>query len=183
MTLSCITGNKDKFTELEAMLGIPLTQVVVHLPEIQSLDAHEVIRAKLAAARSQVDGPLIVEDTSLYLACLGDKLPGPFVKWFEEAIGNEGIVSLAHSSGNTGARAATIIGFYDPEEGIEHLFEGEMDGRIVASRGDQDFGWGPIFELARTGQTYSEMTREEKYRLSMRAQAAQKLKEFLRGSR
>ena len=40
-----------------------------------------------------MDGPVIVEDTSLCFNALNG-LPGPYVKWFYEAVGNEGLVKI-----------------------------------------------------------------------------------------
>lgn len=33
------------------------------------------------------------------------------------------------------------------------LFEGRTDGQVVPARGDNKFGWDPIFEPDGTGQT------------------------------
>ena len=92
MPLYFITGNKNKFEEAKAMIP-SLQQLDMDLVEIQSTDAHEIIRAKLNEALKYHEGELIVEDTSLYLSCLNG-LPGPLIKWFLKSIGNEGIYNL-----------------------------------------------------------------------------------------
>jgi len=178
MELKFITGNTNKFEEVQKMLGLPLEQLEIDLPEPQSLDAEEIIRQKLKAAESHAAGNYIVEDTSIYMECLGNKLPGPFIKWFEKAIQPEGIAELALKMGNQKATARTLVGFANADGEI-HIFEGVQVGQIVPSRGDKDFGWGPIFEPEGSPRTYGEMEREEKYRVSMRAIAVKKLKEFL----
>jgi inosine triphosphate pyrophosphatase len=182
MAIHFITGNKDKFTEIQTVLGaaVPLEQVEIDLPEIQSLDAHEVIKYKLLAAEKHAQGEYIVEDTSLYLACLNDQLPGPFIKWFEKSIGIPGIVTLAQKMGDDRARAVSILGYIN-NAGEVSFFEGELDGKIVPARGDKDFGWGSVFEPQGQSKTFGEMERSEKHALSMRGIAAKKLKEFLAG--
>jgi len=178
MAIKFITGNKRKFEETCSMLPVPLEQIDFDLPEIQSLDAHEVIRQKLLAAEERERGEYIVEDTSLYLACLNYQLPGPFIKWFEKGITNEGIVHLVQKMGDDRAKATTLIGYLNAA-GKTLFFEGSIEGKIVPSRGDKDFGWGPIFEPSGYAQTFGEMEREDKHAVSMRSVAIRKLADFL----
>ena len=178
MPLIFVTGNKDKFEEVRSILGIPLERSDIELPEIQSLDAKEVLREKLSAAEKHAHGEYIVEDTSLYLECLSGALPGPFVKWFEKGIGNGRIAEMAERMGDDRAEAKTLIGYINAK-GEMHFFEGSARGKIVAPRGDKDFGWGPIFQPEGYEKTFGEMDRAEKHTLSMRGIAARKLKDFL----
>lgn len=178
MAIKFITGNKNKFDEVQAILGMPMEQLNIDLPEIQSLDAREVIRQKLLAAEKYESGEYIVEDTSLYLSCLDYKLPGPFIKWFEKGITNDGIVAIAQKMNNDKARAAVLIGHIAPSGEIM-FFEGTLEGKIVPARGEKDFGWGPIFQPEGDEKTFGEMERSEKHAISMRGIAARKLKEFL----
>ena len=93
MALYFITGNKGKLAEVQSILG-NVEALDIDLPEIQSLDAQEIIKAKLEEAQKDQTGEFIVEDNSLYLEGLNG-LPGPLIKWFEEALGNEGIALIA----------------------------------------------------------------------------------------
>ena len=180
--ITFITGNAGKFSEAQATLsGIDLAQQRLDLPEIQDLDPREVMRQKLLAAKAHGITPCIVEDSSLTFECLGNKLPGPFIKWFEETLGIDGLYALAERYGNDRATSSTLIGYLD-EAGGEHYFEGSIQGRIVAPRGDKDFGYGPIFLPDGTERTFGEMEREEKYRVSSRGIAFRKLKEHLETS-
>jgi inosine triphosphate pyrophosphatase len=178
MVIKFITGNKNKFEEVQLILGMPMEQLAIDLPEIQSLDAREVIREKLLAAEKYETGEYIVEDTSLYLSCLNYKLPGPFIKWFEKGITNDGIVKVAQSMGDDKARAAVLIGHIS-SAGEVTFFEGALEGKIVPARGNKDFGWGPIFQPEGVQKTFGEMERGEKHAISMRGIAARKLKTFL----
>lgn len=171
-----ITGNKNKFAEIQAML--PAVQhLEVDLPEVQDVDAHKIIAAKLQEARKHNDGALMIEDTSLYFDCLNG-LPGPLIKWFMETIGNDGLAQIAHKLGNAKAQAKTIIGYSTADQHL-YYFEGIVEGSIVAPRGATHFGWDPIFQPNNSQKTFAEMSAQEKNATSMRRRAAEKLKEFL----
>jgi inosine triphosphate pyrophosphatase len=178
MAIKFITGNKNKFEEIQSVLNVPMERLDIDLPEIQSLDAREVIKKKLLVAEEHEKGEYIVEDTSLYLSCLNFQLPGPFIKWFEKGMANDGIVKIAQAMGDTKARAAVLIGHIDEARDIT-FFEGAIAGEIVPARGDKDFGWGPIFQPEGSKKTFGEMERDEKHNISMRGIAARKLKDFL----
>ncbi len=57
------------------------------------------------------------------------------------------------------------------------FFEGRVDGVILeAPRGENGFGYDPLFEASGLGKTLAELTREEKNRISHRARAFAKLR-------
>lgn len=64
----------------------------IDLPELQG-EPEEISRRKCELAAEQVQGPVMVEDTSLCFNALGG-LPGPYIKWFLEKIGHEGLNNL-----------------------------------------------------------------------------------------
>lgn len=171
-----ITGNKNKFSEAKAILG-EVEQLEIDLPEIQSADAHEIIRAKLQEALHHHNGEFLIEDTSLYFDCLNG-LPGPLIKWFLGALGNTGLANLAEKLGQTGAEAKTIVGYAKNHDEL-FFFEGAVRGHIVAPRDETTFGWDPIFLPDGYKKTFAEMSRDEKNGISMRRIALNKLKEFL----
>ena len=171
-----ITGNNGKFKEVQTILP-NVEQLDIDLPEIQEIDAREIIRTKLNAAFEHAEGEFIVEDTSLYLDCLHG-LPGPLIKWFLKTIGNEGLVELSEKFGNDIAVAKTIIGYAKDRNEI-HFFEGSINGKIVKSEGGSGFGWDPIFLPDGQSKTFAQMSGSEKSLLSMRTTAARKLKDFL----
>lgn len=176
MPISFITSNENKFREIQTVIP-DLTMVDLDLPEIQSNDAHEIIRAKLQEALRQHPGAFIVEDTSLYVEALNG-LPGPLIKWFLKSLGREGLAALVLKYPNHTAIAKTIIGYAkNPDEIV--YFEGVIEGRIVTPRSDAGFGWDAIFEPAGYDKTFAEMGVEEKNRISMRKQAATQLAAYV----
>ncbi len=65
-------------------------------------------------------------------------------------------------------------------DGRETLFEGICDGRIIEEkRGEQGFGYDPVFIPAGSVKTFAEMSLEEKTLYSHRARATEKLVAFL----
>src|SRR3989344_6640488 len=143
MPLYFITGNKGKLAEVQSILG-NLEALDIDLPEIQSLDAHEIIKAKLEAAQKRQTGEFIVEDNSLYLEGIKG-LPGPLIKWFMKTVGNDGLYKLAETFGNYNAEAKVVIGYSDSSGNVE-FFEGITKGTIVSPRGEGGFGWDAIFQ-------------------------------------
>ncbi|MEK6825542.1 MAG: non-canonical purine NTP pyrophosphatase [Nanoarchaeota archaeon] len=176
MVLYFITGNKNKFQEAKAILS-SLEQLKIDLIEIQSDDAHEIIRAKLQEAFKHKTGEFIVEDTSLYLDCLNG-LPGPLIKWFLKSIGNEGIYTLAQKLGNFDAEAKTYIGYAKNSQEIS-FYEGSVRGTIVQPKTKTAFGWDPIFQPNGYTKSFAELSQEEKNKISMRRIAFDKLSKAL----
>lgn len=171
-----ITGNEKKFREaLEIVPG--LLRFDADLPEIQSIDPEAVIAAKLREATRLRDGAFVVEDTSLFLECLGGSLPGPLIKWFLETLGARGIYDLAEKSGKFSATGVSVIGYTDGGE--IHFFKGGIKGRLVPFTKGNEFGWDPVFLPDGESRTFAQMSMEEKNGISHRRRSFEKLKSFL----
>lgn len=173
-----ITGNAGKISEAKSILGANRIEALdIDLPEIQEIDAHKIIKAKLTEALKHKDGDLIVEDTSLYLDVLNG-LPGPLIKWFLAKMKADGLFEIAEKFGNYKAQAKTIIGYAKDNKNIK-FFEGIIEGEIVKPSGDKGFGWDPIFKPNGYNISFGEMDREEKNLFSMRKLAFEKLRDYL----
>ncbi len=171
-----ITGNKNKFKEVKAIMP-DIEQMDIDLAEIQEIDAEKIIGAKLLEAVKQAKGPLMAEDTSLYLECLNG-LPGPLIKWFLVKLGNDGLYKIAEKLGNFNAEARTIIGYSDGARKIK-FFTGSIKGHIIPPQGVTSFGWDPIFQPEGYLKSFAELGSEEKNEISMRRMAVEKLKKYL----
>jgi len=176
MPIYFVTGNEEKLKEMR--LVIPsLSNLKIDLREIQNLDAKKVIEEKIKEAWERYpELEILVEDTSLYFDCLNG-MPGPYIKDFLKTLGNDGLYNLVSKYGNYGATAKTIIGHGRKGYPFE-FFEGAIRGKIVSPTGEIDFGWDPIFMPDGYDKTFQQMTKEEKNKISMRRQAAQKLRVF-----
>ncbi len=77
------------------------------------------------------------------------------------------------------ARFKTVIALI--LEGKEYQFEGAVEGEILTGeRGNEGFGYDPIFLPKGFNQTFAEMPLETKNQISHRSKAVAKLTEFLR---
>ncbi len=175
-TIYFVTGNDHKFKEAQELLP-SLMRVEIDLPEVQSLNPQRVISKKLEVAKNLHEGPLIVEDTSLYLDGLNG-FPGPLIKWMLKAVGNQGIYDLCRKIEDRRAVAKTVVGYDDGSGNIQY-FEGVIEGQIVQPSGNEGFGWDDIFQPDGLNETFAEMGEVYKPEFSMRTAAFLKLKEYL----
>jgi len=169
-----VTGNRNKLREFEDILGIKLDNSDVGLDEIQSIEVEEVAKHKAKQAFQILRQPVIVEDTGLYFEEFNG-FPGALIKFLIKNISLEKICSFLKE--NRMAKVITCIAYCD-NDGVK-IFTGEIKG-IIADfpRGDNNFGWDPIFIPEGADKTFAEMG-EEKNKISMRKQALDKLKLFL----
>lgn len=79
---------------------------------------------------------------------------------------------------NRRARFRTIISLI--ENGVEHQFEGIVNGTITTcKKGDKGFGYDPIFIPEGYNETFAELGVEVKNKVSHRSRAVAKLCEYL----
>lgn len=172
-----ITGNEHKANYLRKWLELPVEHHAVDLDEVQSLSLRIVTEHKARQAYDILKRPVLVEDVGFTFKAMG-RLPGPFIKWFLEELGDEGLCRLADGLEHRRAHVSIIYAWYDGQE--VHLFENHVEGEVAASpRGTYGFGWNAIFIPEGSDKTYAEMTDDEVRPLSLRAQAIEKLKAFL----
>ncbi|MDD2274744.1 MAG: RdgB/HAM1 family non-canonical purine NTP pyrophosphatase [Candidatus Pacebacteria bacterium] len=170
-----VTGNKNKIEEFEFILGFKIENIDLELEEIQSIDVGEVARHKARNAYNILKKPVITEDTGLYFEELNG-LPGALVKFFVKSISLDKMCSLVGE--NRKARATTCIVFFDGEK--ETIIKGETRGEIAINpRGNNGFGWDPIFIPEGYDKTFAELTSEEKQSKFMRQEAIAQFKEKL----
>ncbi|PSC67711.1 inosine triphosphate pyrophosphatase [Micractinium conductrix] len=182
-TIYFATGNKKKLEEVVHILenGHPLPFAVlpakIELPELQG-EPEEIAAEKCRLAVQALQAPVMVEDTCLCFNAL-QGLPGPYIKWFLQKLGHEGLNRLLAGWEDKSAYAQCTFA-YSAGPGSEPLvFVGRTEGRIVLARGPHDFGWDPIFEPDGFGQTYAEMDKEIKNGISHRFRALDKLRTHL----
>jgi XTP/dITP diphosphohydrolase len=164
-----VTGNAHKAAEVAAFFqGVAeITHVSLDLPEYRSNDVGEIARGKAHYAYSQLNTPLIVDDTGFFIDTLKG-FPGPYAAYVLQSIGNAGILKIMEGKTDRNARFVTAIAFADGR-GVR-VFTGTIEGCITSSpRGTGGFGYDPIFETE--GKTLAEIPLEEKSRISHRARA------------
>lgn len=175
--ITFITGNPSKAEQLSKYLGIPITHHKLDLTEIQSLDLEEVVRHKAIEAFNQLKTPVLVDDVELKIHPLG-RLPGPFIKFFIEELGNEGICKLIAPYEDKSASATVAIGYHNGTE--VQTFLGTIQGIIAEEpKGDGGFGWDQIVIPDGYTQTRSEMNEVDYDKTSPRRMALDSLEQYL----
>jgi non-canonical purine NTP pyrophosphatase (RdgB/HAM1 family) len=172
-----VTSNIHKIAEYKRLLPktIKFDIQKLDLEELQSLDLEIIVKHKVVEAYKKIGSPIVVEDVSAGIDKLGG-LPGPFVKFFEQAIGPDALYVL----GGDGAKATLTctIGYYD---GI-HLFlcSGILKGKIKELSPNQGFGFDRVFVPGDAcDKTFADMTFQEKDKISHRKLAIDKLIRYL----
>ena len=81
---------------------------------------------------------------------------------------------------NTKAQFRTVIALIYNNK--EFIFEGIIKGKIInEKKGDNGFGYDPIFQPEHHLLSFAELSTEEKNKISHRAKAFRKLIDFLNG--
>jgi len=185
LSLTFVTGNKKKLEEVQRILAVDgnelpfdITNRKLDLPELQG-DPIEIAIEKCKLAAKEIQGPVFTEDTSLCFNAMNG-MPGPYIKWFLESCGHDGLNRMLNGFDDRSAYAQTIVAFTMGVSEEVHVFDGRTDGTIVTARGPLDFGWDPIFEpLESLGKTYAEMEKDEKNKISHRGRSFAKFQAFL----
>lgn len=172
-----ITGNSKKAEEVKAITGLDVKTRNLDIAEIQALDVEDVAKAKASAAFHLTGKPVIVDDTGMSIEALNG-LPGALVAWFLDNLKPDGILRILKGEKNRKATVSTCIGYAD-KDGV-FVFTGTIHGNIANSlKGDNGFGYDPIFIPDGCNKTYAEMTSDEKNEISMRKIALLKFNDFI----
>jgi len=181
-----VTGNQRKEQEVNAILAAEqffpfrVQHIDIDLPEMQG-DPLEIARAKVAVAAERVGCSVIVEDTSLCMSALNG-MPGPYIKWFVESIGNDGLYRMLDGYEDKSAYCQCVVGFC-PGPGAEpHLFVGRTSGKMREPQGAGGFGWDAVFVPEGFETPFSEMPMEKKNLLSHRAKALQQFVSYCKAN-
>jgi inosine triphosphate pyrophosphatase len=164
--VTLVTGNSHKLAEFKRLFpaNFKFEIVDLDLPEIQNFDAREIVADKAKRAYAEVGKPVIVEDVSAGLDELNG-LPGPFIKFFEQRMGDDALYQLAGKLAP--ATITSTIGYYDGSELV--ISKGVVRGSVMPPRGDSGFGFDCCFLPNGQTKTYAEMSKAEKDAMSHRA--------------
>lgn len=162
------SGNRGKILEFEALLNdLPLTV----LPQPESMDVDETgstftanARIKALAVASATGSWSLADDSGLSVDAL-DGAPGVHSARYAPS-DPERIARLLQSLKGKEMRSARFCAALcvaAPDGSVLLEVEGRCEGRITLTpRGDQGFGYDPIFEVEGTNRTFAEMSLQEK---------------------
>jgi XTP/dITP diphosphohydrolase len=181
-----ILGNR---IEIQSLAEIGCTE---EIPEdSDTLEGNALQKARYVAEKYGVD--CFADDTGLHVDAL-DGAPGVYTARFgtmngfgdshDSTANIRCLLAKMEGKEDRRCRFRTVIALVcHKAEGIleEYLFEGIVEGKVVAAlRGENGFGYDPVFEVEKTGLTFAEMGPEGKNAVSHRARAVAKLAEFLK---
>ncbi len=181
------TQNKHKIEELSALLGShflikSISELGVNddIPETgKTLAENSMQKARYIADRFGVT--CLSDDSGLEVDCLGG-LPGVYSARFagepkNDLANSKKLIVEMSNYADRSARFVTVLTFH--QNGQFHQFEGEIRGEIMLSpRGNQGFGYDPLFQPENESRTFAEMTLSEKNVIAHRARALHKFKIF-----
>lgn len=173
-TIYFATTNKHKLKEVREILApIRVEQADIEAPEPRSDSFQEVAEFKAKYAWEKFRKPLIVEDAGIAISALKE-FPGPFSAYVFGKIGNEGILRLMDGKKDRTAKFISVIS-YLKESSAPVSFIGELKGQISQEiRGENGFGYDPIFIPESHTETMGEMPQSEKNKISHRRQSLEK---------
>jgi XTP/dITP diphosphohydrolase len=183
--LVLITGNKGKLIEFEKLIDIKnldFTSESMEIEEIQSFSMEEIGNFKIHSVLSNIDNKtgieaVMTDDTGLFCDALKG-LPGPFIKWFLDRMGAEGIYELTENRSVAAKAVCQLsLGLVKTEQ-VFH-FKGEVEGQLVPPKGEGGFGWDKIFKPDGYEKTYGEMHSSEKNTISHRTLAVNHLRQWI----
>lgn len=182
------TNNGHKLREIRHLLGDSITLLSLgeldisgDIPENEpTLEGNAMHKARYIHRMLNMN--VFADDTGLEIDTLNG-LPGVnsarFAGESKDSNANiEKVLSLMGNTLNRNARFRTVIALI--MDGKEHLFEGMVEGIIIKEkRGNDGFGYDPVFIPEGGKRTFAQMSLDEKNRISHRARAFEKLKMFL----
>jgi len=183
MEIVVVTGNRNKLIEIRNILKSKVFSFNVKVKENgKTFEANAVKKAKAAAKK---DGYIaIADDSGLMVDCLGGK-PGVRSARFANPPTPYNLCSKLlrvmrnSSSVNRKARFVCVIAIAYPDGKIKTV-KGVIRGRIAREmRGNQGFGYDPVFVPKGYKKTFAEMKPSFKNKISHRAKALRKLKSIL----
>ena len=124
----------------------------------------------------------IADDSGLAIDLLYGR-PGVFsARYSKEQTDEKNIEKvLFELDGNySKAKFVSVIAYVTPD-GVEKTFRGECHGEIIfEKRGNNGFGYDPIFYVPELDKTFAEITSEEKNSISHRSESLKKFSNYLR---
>ena len=190
-TFIIASNNAHKVSEIQLLIGSQFTLKTLadigfteDIPETgDTLVANALIKARHIYAIYQQN--CFADDSGLEIEAL-DGAPGVYsARYAGEPVNhqknNEKVLATLLGKSNRNAAFRTVIALIF--EGQEFIFEGKIEGKITESlKGNNGFGYDPIFQPNGYDQCFAEMSLSEKTQISHRGIAVAKLAAFINNS-
>jgi len=187
-SLYLATQNAHKVEELSSLLGdlfqirsISELNISEEIPETgQTLAENSMQKARYVAERFGVT--CLADDSGLEVRALNGA-PGVFSARYAGEPKNDQancvkLLGEMRDKKDRQARFVTVLTFHEDGQFVQ--FEGEIIGEITQeARGQQGFGYDPLFVPLNADKTFAEMSLSEKNKIAHRARALEKFKLFV----
>ena len=189
MALVFATNNQNKLKEVKSKLKAEILGLAdIHCNEDieetgKTFEENAFIKAKYVLDKYGYD--CFADDSGLEVDAL-DGAPGVYSARYAGEHGNaeanmNKLLENLKGIGNRKARFVTVICLINKENTL--YFRGEINGTIInEKRGNDGFGYDPIFVPDGFNLTFAQMTLEEKNKMSHRALALEKMTQHLRAT-
>lgn len=181
MRLIMATNNQGKVKELSALLSSDFEVLTlkeagfeIEVEEDGKTFTENAVKKALETYKI-TKTPSIGDDSGLCVQALSGA-PGIYsARWAGEGATQDELIAKLHSelSGkeNKKAKFVSVIALAFSEDDIV-IAEGECQGEIIDDkRGEGGFGYDPVFYVPSLGKTFSELSVEDKNKISHRANA------------
>lgn len=188
MDLVFASNNKNKIVEIQSILDgsikiLSLEDIGCHedIPETaDTIEGNAILKADYVTKKYGYD--CFADDTGLEISALNGE-PGVYSARYagEQRNSDDNMNKVLNGLNNVSNRKAhfkTVIALN--LNGKQHLFTGIADGSITQDKkGDQGFGYDPIFQPEGYEETFAELPLTVKNKISHRGKATQQLIDFL----
>lgn len=178
-----ITSNTGKLIEAKkkfSELHIEAIQKNIGYPEIQANSLEEVASFGVKYILKKFKHPFILEDAGLFIESLNG-FPGIFSAYVYHTIGCEGVLKIMDDKKTNRSAIFKSVYAYGKSNCRPQLFIGECKGTISnRKRGNNGFGYDPIFIPDNSQKTFAEMDIYEKNNYSHRGKSLEKLIDFFK---
>lgn len=185
------SGNKHKLTEMQTILPMlkiktPLDVKIKFAPDESGKTFFENAMIKAKALYEIVKEPVIADDSGLCVVSLNDA-PGVYSSRYagdhadtkgQDKKNNEKLLTVLGEQTNRAAYFVCCIVLYLKHNRfvvVQEICEGEI---LKETRGENGFGYDPIFFIPSLNKTMAELTAEEKNKISHRGKALAALKKL-----
>ena len=181
------SNNAHKVEEIKSILDdytiLTLKDINFYQEIIEDGSTFEENALIKARTISQFSGKTAIADDSGLSVELLDGRPGVYsARYSKEQTDEKNIekVLMELNGKKSKAKFVSVIALVK-SDGTEHTFRGECHGEIIfEKRGNNGFGYDPIFYVPTLNKTFAELTPEQKNSISHRKQSVEKFSQFLK---
>ena len=190
MKIVIATFNKGKFKEFKDLFSNSSFEIL-SLEDFTTEDIDEtgrsyeenaMLKAKKASELSNY--PSLGDDSGLEVKLLNND-PGLFSARYSgknatDETNIKKLLKAIKNLENAKAKFVSTLAFYDPQKNLELFSFGELEGQIIKEKkGDNGFGYDPIFKIKNSCLTLAEFSFQERMKISHRAKSTQEMLKHL----